>query len=147
MRPILSNNGITLKGTKHACAAFWNVLEPWIMSTDTREKFSSRLGFILVAAGCAIGLGNVWKFPYLCGQNGGAAFILIYLLCLGLLAFPILVCELSVGRASQKSSARAFHILEPKGSRWHLGSYMCIAGTYLLMMFYTFLGRHLVHVL
>ena len=107
------------------------------MSTDTREKFSSRLGFILVAAGCAIGLGNVWKFPYLCGQNGGAAFILIYLLCLGLLAFPILVCELSVGRASQKSSARAFHILEPKGSRWHLGSYMCIAGTYLLMMFYT----------
>lgn len=109
---------------------------PW-MSTDNREKFSSRLGFILVAAGCAVGLGNVWKFPYLCGQNGGAAFILIYFICLALLAFPILICELSVGRASQKSSARAFHELEPEQSRWHLGSYMCMAGTYILMMFYT----------
>lgn len=107
------------------------------MSADAREKFSSRIGFILVAAGCAVGLGNVWKFPYLCGQNGGAAFILIYFVCLALLAFPILVCELSVGRASQKSSARAFHTLEPEGTHWHKGSYMCMAGTYLLMMFYT----------
>jgi len=107
------------------------------VSTKEREKFSSRIGFILVAAGCAVGLGNVWKFPYLCGQNGGAAFILIYLVCLALLAFPILICELSVGRASQKSCAKSFHELEPKGSRWHLASYMMMGGSYILMAFYT----------
>ena len=77
------------------------------MPSQEREKFASRLGFIMVSAGCAVGLGNVWKFPYLCGQYGGAAFILIYLLCLALIATPILICELSVGRASQKSSAKS----------------------------------------
>ncbi len=107
------------------------------MTEKHRETFGSRLGFILVAVGCAVGLGNVWKFPYLCGQNGGAAFILIYLLCLAFLALPILVCELSVGRASRKSSAKSFAALAPAGTRWHLSGYMCIAGTYLLMMFYT----------
>ena len=107
------------------------------MTGKHRETFSSRLGFILVAVGCAVGLGNVWKFPYLCGQNGGAAFILIYLLCLAFLALPILVCELSVGRASRKSSAKSYASLEPAGTRWHLAGYLCMAGTYLLMMFYT----------
>lgn len=102
-----------------------------------REKFGSRLGFILVSAGCAIGLGNVWKFPYMCGQYGGAAFILIYLLFLIILGFPIMVCEFSVGRASQKSCATSFKVLEPKGTRWHAYSYIGMAGNYLLMMFYT----------
>ena len=101
-----------------------------------REKFGSRLGFILVSAGCAIGLGNVWKFPYMCGQYGGAAFILIYLLFLVILGFPIMVCEFSVGRASQKSCATSFKVLEPDGTRWHEYSYIGMAGNYLLMMFY-----------
>ena len=104
---------------------------------NERERFSSRLGFILVSAGCAIGLGNVWKFPYMCGQYGGAAFILIYLAFLVILGFPIMVCEFAVGRASQKSCATSFKVLEPKGSRWHLYGYFCMAGNYLLMMFYT----------
>lgn len=103
----------------------------------SREKFGSRLGFILVSAGCAIGLGNVWKFPYMCGQYGGAAFILIYLVFLAILGFPIMVCEFSVGRGSQKSCAKAFTELEPKGSNWHKYSYLGMAGNYLLMMFYT----------
>ena len=85
-----------------------------------RENFGSRLGFILVSAGCAIGLGNVWKFPYMAGQYGGAAFILIYLLFLVILGLPIIVCEFSVGRASQKSIATSYNVLEPKGTRWHL---------------------------
>lgn len=102
-----------------------------------REKFGSRLGFILVSAGCAVGLGNVWKFPYMCGQYGGAAFILVYMLFLLILGFPILVCEFSVGRASQKSCAASFHKLEPEGTKWHQWSYFAIAGNYLLMMFYT----------
>lgn len=102
-----------------------------------REKFGSRLGFILVSAGCAVGLGNVWKFPYMCGKYGGAAFILIYLIFLVILGFPIMVCEFSVGRASQKSCAASFKKLEPKGSAWHNYSYLGIAGNYLLMMFYT----------
>lgn len=103
----------------------------------TREKFGSRLGFILVSAGCAIGLGNVWKFPYMCGQYGGAAFILIYLIFLAVLGFPIMVCEFSVGRGSQKSCATSFKELEPKGTNWHKYSYFGMAGNYLLMMFYT----------
>lgn len=103
----------------------------------SREKFGSRLGFILVSAGCAVGLGNVWKFPYVCGQFGGAAFILIYLAFLVILGFPIMVCEFAVGRGSQKSCATSFKVLEPKGTRWHLFGYLCIAGNYLLMMFYT----------
>ncbi len=102
-----------------------------------RERFGSRLGFILVSAGCAVGLGNVWKFPYMCGQYGGAAFILIYLLFLVLLGVPIMVCEFSVGRGSQKSCATSFRVLEPKGTHWHYFGYFGMAGNYLLMMFYT----------
>lgn len=102
-----------------------------------REKFNSRLGFILVAAGCAVGLGNVWRFPYLCGQYGGAAFILVYLICLIVIACPILICEIAVGRASQKSVAKAFQNLEPERAKYHHGAKLCIAGNYLLMMFYT----------
>lgn len=104
---------------------------------NERERFSSRLGFILVSAGCAVGLGNVWKFPYMCGQYGGAAFILIYLAFLVILGFPIMVCEFSVGRASQKSCATSFQVLEPKGTKWHHYGYFGMAGNYVLMMFYT----------
>lgn len=107
---------------------------------NEREKFGSRLGFILVSAGCAIGLGNVWKFPYVTGIYGGAAFILIYLLFLVILGLPIIVMEFAVGRASQKSAASSFRILEPKGTKWHLFGYIAMAGNYLLMMFYTMVG-------
>lgn len=105
-----------------------------------REKFGSRLGFILVSAGCAVGLGNVWKFPYMCGKYGGAAFILIYLLFLVILGFPIIVCEFSVGRGSQKSCATSFKVLEPEGTKWHQWGYFAMIGNYLLMMFYTMVG-------
>ena len=105
-----------------------------------REKFSSRLGFILISSGCAIGLGNVWRFPYITGQYGGAAFVLVYLIFLVLLGLPIMVMEFAVGRASQKSAARSFHVLEPAGTKWHLQGYACMAGNYLLMMFYTTVG-------
>lgn len=102
-----------------------------------KERFGSRLGFILVSAGCAIGLGNVWKFPYMCGQNGGAAFILIYLVFLFAMGLPILVSEFSVGRASRQSTAKSFHTLEPRGSNFHKYSYFGMIGNYMLMMFYT----------
>lgn len=105
-----------------------------------RERFSSRLGFILISAGCAIGLGNVWRFPYVVGKYGGAAFVLIYLFFLLALGLPIMVMEYAVGRASQKSAAMSFDILEPKNSKWHLTKYLAIAGNYLLMMFYTTVG-------
>ena len=107
---------------------------------EKRETFASRLGFILIPPGCAIGLGNVWRFPYITGKYGGAAFVLIYLCFLVILGIPIMVMEFSVGRASQKSAARSFHVLEPKGTKWHLTSYVAIAGNYLLMMFYTTVG-------
>ena len=107
---------------------------------EKREKFSSRLGFILISAGCAVGLGNVWRFPYITGKYGGAAFVLIYLVFLVILGLPIMVMEFSVGRASQKSAARSFHVLEPKGSKWHFMAILAIAGNYLLMMFYTTVG-------
>lgn len=105
-----------------------------------REKFSSRLGFILISAGCAIGLGNVWRFPYITGKYGGAAFVLIYLFFLIVLGLPIMVMEFAVGRASQKSIATSFNVLEKKGSKWHLYRYIGMAGNYLLMMFYTTIG-------
>lgn len=104
---------------------------------EQREKFGSRLGFILISAGCAIGLGNVWRFPYIVGQYGGAAFVLIYLLFLVTLGLPVMVMELSVGRASQKSAAKSFHLLEPKGTKWHLHAYTAMLGNYMLMFFYT----------
>lgn len=102
-----------------------------------REKFATRLGFILVSAGCAVGLGNVWKFPYICGENGGAAFILIYLICLLGLGLPILICEFSIGRGSGKSIGSALHNLAPEGTRWKHFKWFGLAGNYLLMMFYT----------
>ena len=102
-----------------------------------REKFGSRLGFILISAGCAIGLGNVWRFPYIVGQYGGAAFVLLYLLFLVVFALPILVMEFAVGRASQKGVARSFDELEPARSKWHRFKWAALAGNYLLMMFYT----------
>lgn len=105
-----------------------------------REKFGSRLGFILVSAGCAIGLGNVWKFPYMCGSYGGAAFILIYLIFLLILGIPVMVCEFAVGRGSKKSVALSFNELEPSGTSWHYLKYIGIIGCYLLMMFYTMVG-------
>ena len=105
-----------------------------------REQFGSRLGFILVSAGCAIGLGNVWKFPYMAGKYGGAAFILVYLLFLVILGLPIIVCEFSVGRASQKSIATSYNALEPPHTRWHYARWAAIAGNYLLVMFYSMVG-------
>lgn len=102
-----------------------------------REKFGSRLGFILVSAGCAIGLGNVWKFPYITGQYGGAAFILIYLAFLVILGLPILICEFAIGRGSGLSVGSAFDKLEQKGTSWHNLKWLSIFGNYLLMMFYT----------
>jgi NSS family neurotransmitter:Na+ symporter len=113
---------------------------PGELQMNNRERFSSRLGFILISAGCAVGLGNVWRFPYITGQYGGAAFVLVYLIFLVLLGLPIMVMEFSVGRASQKSAARSFHVLEPAGTKWHLQGYACMAGNYLLMMFYTTVG-------
>lgn len=107
---------------------------------ENREKFSSRLGFILISAGCAIGLGNVWRFPYIAGKYGGGAFVLLYLFFLVILGLPIVVMEFSVGRASQKSAAMSFNELEPKGSKWHVFRYFSMAGNYLLMMFYTTIG-------
>ena len=110
-----------------------------------REKFKSRIGFIFVSAGCAIGLGNVWKFPYMAGQYGGAVFLLFYLLFLLLLATPIMVCEFAVGRASGKSTAVSFDQLEPKGTKWHRLKWLGIAGNYLLMMFYSSVAAWLLY--
>lgn len=106
----------------------------------TREQFGSRLGFILVSAGCAIGIGNVWKFPYITGMYGGAAFILMYLAFLVILGLPIMVCEFTVGRGSQMGMGKAFEKLEPKGTKWHHLKWISILGSYLLMMFYTMVG-------
>ena len=110
-----------------------------------RETLKSRLGFILLSAGCAIGIGNVWKFPYVAGQGGGGAFVLFYLLFLVLLGLPILTMEFSVGRASQKSPVRAFQALQKPGQKWHLYGYMTLAGCYLLMMFYTTVAGWMLH--
>ncbi|MBR1482703.1 MAG: sodium-dependent transporter [Ruminococcus sp.] len=102
-----------------------------------REGFKSRMGFILVSAGCAIGIGNVWKFPYIAGQNGGGFFVLIYLLFLALMGIPVLVMELSLGRASRQSIVKAYKTLEPRGSKWHIHGWFCLLGCYLLMIFYS----------
>jgi len=102
-----------------------------------REKLSSRLGFILLSAGCAIGLGNIWRFPYMVGEYGGGAFVLVYLFFLIVLGLPIIVMEYSVGRASKKSIAQSFQLLEKKGQKWHWFSYVAMIGNYLLVMFYT----------
>lgn len=102
-----------------------------------RERFSSRLGFLLITAGCAIGLGNVWRFPYIIGQYGGAVVLLVYLVFLALIGIPLAVMELAVGRASQGSVAVSFRKLEPEGKKWHWFSYVAMVGNYVLMMFYT----------
>lgn len=102
-----------------------------------RDRLKSRLGFILLSAGCAIGIGNVWKFPYVAGQNGGGIFVLIYLFFLLVLGVPVLTMEFSVGRAAQKSPAKLYQQLEKPGQKWHWHGYACLAGNYLLMMFYT----------
>lgn len=104
---------------------------------EKREKFASRLGFLLISAGCAIGIGNVWRFPYITGQYGGAAFVLIYLFFLVVLGLPIMAMEFAVGRASRKSCAVSFRVLEPAGTKWHWYAWLGMAGNYLLMMFYT----------
>lgn len=104
---------------------------------EQREQLGSRLGFILLSAGCAIGIGNVWKFPYMVGQYGGGAFVLIYLFFLVILGIPVMTMEFAMGRAGQRSPARLYQLLEPKGSKWHLHGYVAMAGNYILMMFYT----------
>lgn len=104
---------------------------------QNRESFGSRIGFILVSAGCAIGIGNVWKFPYVAGQNGGAIFVLFYLLFLVIMGIPVLTMELALGRGSGKTVVEAYKMLEKNGSKWHLHGWVCIAGCYLLMMYYT----------
>lgn len=104
---------------------------------EKREKFASRLGFILISAGCAIGLGDVWRFPYITGQYGGGIFVLIYLVFIFMLGLPIITMELAVGRASQKSIATSFNVLEKKGQKWHWMGYAGMLGNYILMMFYT----------
>ncbi|MBR6765498.1 MAG: sodium-dependent transporter [Clostridia bacterium] len=102
-----------------------------------REKLGSRLGFILLSAGCAIGIGNVWKFPYMAGQYGGGFFVLLYLIFLVIMGVPVLTMEFSLGRASQKSPVQMYQQLEPKGTKWHIHGYFAMAGNYILMMFYT----------
>ncbi|MDY3014030.1 MAG: sodium-dependent transporter [Evtepia sp.] len=102
-----------------------------------RERLGSRLGFILLSAGCAIGIGNVWKFPYMVGQNGGGAFVLLYLFFLLIMGIPVMTIEFSLGRASQKSPVRLYQALAPKGTYWKIHGYVSMAGNYILMMFYT----------
>ena len=102
-----------------------------------RESFGSRLGFLLVSAGCAIGIGNVWRFPYIAGKNGGGYFVLFYLICLLLLGVPVLTMELAVGRGSRKSAVLGYKALEKPGQKWHIHGWFCLIGCYLLMMYYT----------
>lgn len=110
-----------------------------------REHFSSRLGFILLTAACSIGLGNIWRFPYITGKYGGASFVICYLFFLVILGLPIVVMEFAVGRASQRSTALSFNILEPEGTKWHWFKYVTIIGNYLLMMFYTVISGWLLY--
>lgn len=102
-----------------------------------RESFKSRLGFLLVSAGCAIGIGNVWRFPYVTGQNGGGIFVLFYLIFLVIMGLPVLTMELAVGRASRKSAVLGYKALEKKGSKWHIHGWVAIFGCCMLMMYYT----------
>jgi NSS family neurotransmitter:Na+ symporter len=107
-----------------------------VMSKE-RDSFSSRLGFLLVSAGCAIGIGNVWKFPYIAGKYGGAVFVFFYLIFLIIIGIPVMTMELAVGRASGKTAVQGYKTLEKEGSKWHIHGWFCIAGCYLLMMYYT----------
>ena len=107
------------------------------MEHEKRESFGSRLGFIFVSAGCAIGIGNVWKFPYVAGQNGGAFFVLLYLIFLVMMGIPVLTMELSIGRASRQSIVKGYKKLEKPGTGWHVHGWICVLGNYILMMYYT----------
>lgn len=102
-----------------------------------RESFGSRLGFLLVSAGCAIGIGNVWRFPYITGQDGGGFFVLFYLICLFVMGVPVLTMELAVGRGSRKSAVLSYKALEKPGQKWHIHGWFCLIGCFLLMMYYT----------
>ena len=110
-----------------------------------RERLSSRLGFILLSAGCAIGLGNVWRFPYITGRYGGAAFVLIYLIFLLLIGLPVMTMEFAIGRAGRKNIAGALRTLEPKGTKWHMIGPAAVAGNYILLMFYSVLTGWLIY--
>ena len=125
-----------------ACRADWKQGVYGIME---RETLKSRLGFILLSAGCAIGIGNVWKFPYIAGQGGGGAFVLFYLVFLVILGLPIMTMEFAVGRASRKSPVRAYQALEKPGQKWHIHGYLTLIGCYLLMMFYTTVAGWMLH--
>ncbi|WP_035765339.1 sodium-dependent transporter [Butyrivibrio sp. NC2002] len=107
------------------------------MNEGNRESFGSRLGFILVSAGCAIGIGNVWKFPYMAGQNGGGIFVLFYLLFLAIMGIPVMTMELAIGRKSGLTMVKAYKKLEKPGQKWHVHGWICLAGSYILMMYYT----------
>ena len=102
-----------------------------------RERLGSRLGFIMLSAGCAIGIGNVWKFPYIVGQYGGGIFVLIYIIFLIAIGVPVMTMEFAIGRASRKSPVKMYRPLEPPKTKWHLHGYVALAGNYILMMFYT----------
>lgn len=102
-----------------------------------RESFKSRLGFILVSAGCAIGIGNVWRFPYVVGQNGGGIFVILYLVFLIIMGLPVLTMELAVGRASRKSAVLSYKALEKPKAKWHIHGWFAMLGCYILMMYYT----------
>ena len=110
-----------------------------------RERLGSRLGFILLSAGCAIGVGNVWKFPWMAGQYGGGAFVLIYLLFLIALGLPVMVVEFSLGRASQSSPVKLYQKLEKPGQKWHLHGYAALIANFILMMFYTVVTGWMFH--
>ena len=110
-----------------------------------REQLGSRLGFILLSAGCAIGCGNVWKFPWMTGQNGGGGFVLLYILCLLVMGLPVMVMELSVGRAAQASPARMYYKLEKPGQKWHIHGYFALFGNVCLMAFYTVVAGWLLY--
>ena len=112
---------------------------------EQREKLGSRLGFILLSAGCAIGVGNVWKFPYFTGQYGGGTFVLVYLVFLVAMGIPMVAAEFAIGRASQKSPLLACKVLQKPGGKWHWQGYMAMAGNYLLMMFYTTVAGWMLH--
>ena len=112
---------------------------------ETRGNFGSKLGVILATAGSAVGLGNVWRFPYMAGQGGGGAFVLFYLLFLLILGLPIMTMEFAVGRASQKSPVKAYYALEKPGQKWHIHGYITLIGCYLLMMFYTTVAGWMLH--
>ena len=107
------------------------------MMNQEREKLGSRLGFLLLSAGCAIGCGNVWKFPWMTGQYGGGGFVLVYVLCLLLLGLPAMTMEFAMGRASQASPVRMYHKLEKPGQKWHIHGYLALVGNLALMAFYT----------